>query len=50
MGGEDFILSQRSGVEEELFKGQVRSAGAHTCLAWARATLLQPVWYGAASV
>lgn len=24
LGGEDFILSQRSGVEEELFKGQVR--------------------------
>ena len=23
LGGEDYILSQRSGVEEELFKGQV---------------------------
>ena len=26
LGGEDFILSQRSGVEEDLFKGQVRRA------------------------
>ncbi|KAL4442508.1 hypothetical protein ABPG77_005092 [Micractinium sp. CCAP 211/92] len=28
LGGEDFILSQRSGVEEELFKGQVLGVDA----------------------